>query len=84
MCFHLPVLFSAVFIPALSNSNVVMFLKDGVASISEKLVSIQTNEFSTDFWPSALAITDIAVCFVVAIVSTASSFQQEPDHNSVA
>ena len=53
MCFHLPVLFSAVFIPALSNSNVVMFLKDGVASISEKLVSIQTNEFSTDFWPSA-------------------------------
>ena len=80
----MPVLFSAVFTPALSNLNVVMFLKDSVASIPEKFVSVQTNEFSTNLWPSALAITDIAVYFVVAIVSTASAFQQEPDRNSVA
>ena len=77
----MPVLFSAVFTPAMSNLNVVMFLKDGVASIPEKLVSVQTNEFS---WPSTLAIADIAVYFVVAIASTASAFQQEPDRNSVA
>ena len=36
-----------------------------MTSVSEELVSIQTSWFLTDFRPSAVVITDVAVCAAV-------------------
>ena len=42
-----------------------LFYKDCVTSVSEELVGIQTSRFLTDFRPSAVVITDVAVCVAV-------------------
>ena len=46
---------------------------------AEQLASIQLNQFSIDFWPSAFVIADVAICAAAAtvLIGSASAFQPE-------